>query len=137
MSTNREEAALLLRKLENEQDELSLVNYLASAPKEVIKGAVERIRDEICSQRERDNNTLDFYDKSCHKIIEILGKGELSDSQRMELLTLLRELLSRREAEKQNQDKKTEVGIRKVVLIASLAAVVLVVPFIISKNKKK
>ena len=108
MLTIREQAQSLLNNIYEGQDELSLINQLMTVSKDVVKEMVTIIKEENRSQYERDKATLEFYEKSCEKILEIIDNHDLSEAKTKVLTDLFKELMQQRQIEKNNQDNKSE-----------------------------
>ena len=110
MLTTKEQAQSLLNSISVGQDELSIINQLMTVSSDVIKEMVAIIKESNICQCERDKITLEFYDKSCDKILEIIGNPDLSETKTKDLTNLFRELEQRRQKEKDKQDKNTREG---------------------------
>lgn len=110
MLTTKEQAQSLLNSISVGQDELSIINQLMTVSSDVIKEMVAIIKESNICQCERDKITLEFYDKSCDKILEIIGNPDLSETKTKDLINLFRELEQLRQKEKDKQDKNTREG---------------------------
>ena len=110
MLTTKEQAQSLLNSISVGQDELSIINQLMTVSSDVIKEMVAIIKESNICQCERDKITLEFYDKSCDKILEIIGNPDLSETKTKDLINLFRELEQLRQKEKDKQDKNTRDG---------------------------
>lgn len=136
MKSIEEQARALLNCCSEEQDQLQLLNYFLTAPTEVIKEAVRLIKSENETQHERDKKTLAFYDNTCSRISELLENKEISESQKDELIGLLKELISGRKLEKEKQDERSEkrrkeniglgigIGVVGVALVGVMVALI-------------